>query len=326
MPEVQPESLTPTLPDRWERRGSIPLDGWLERHEFGPLWLAAFGLISAFVLFQVVISPAATVLILMAQGVQPSELFGAFENIIDEHARSLLSANTVGQVLGLALPAYLLARLHSSRPHAFLRLRSADGALVVLAAVGLIALTPAIQWLGTINEQLPLPEFIRQFEQSQLELIERVLSIDTGILFNLVVLAITPALCEELLFRGYVQRQLERGAGVAGGILLSGVVFGLYHLRLTQAVPLCLLGVYLAWLVWRTGSLWPAIVVHFLNNAMAIAIGAYLSGKDDVEMADIETMEMPWYLVASGLVIFLAVVLAIRRRAAAIGPVRPGGR
>lgn len=318
MSEVPTESATPLLPDEWERRGSIPLSGWLERHGFGPLVLAAFGLIAAFVLFQLIISPVATVVLLMAQGVSPTDMLGAFENLIDEHARSLLAANTIGQVLGLALPAYLLARMHSSRPWAFLRFRSGDGAIIVLAIIGLVGLTPAIQWLGTINEQLPLPEFIRSFEQSQMELIERVLSIDTGFFFNLVVLAITPALCEELLFRGYVQRQLERGAGVVGGIVISGIVFGLYHLRLTQAIPLCVLGIYLAWLVWRTGSLWPAIVVHFINNAMSIAIGAYISSREDLNMADVEGMSMPWYLVIAGLAVFLVAITITRRRAEAL--------
>lgn len=312
------ESSEPALHDAWEARAPIRLDGWLERHGIGPLFLAAFGLVAAFVLFQLVISPVATILLLMAQGIPPAEMLGELENLIDEHARSLLTANTIGQVFGLALPAYILARMHSSRPWAFLRFRPGDGAIIVLAVIGLFALTPAIQWLGTVNQQLPLPEFIRNFEQSQMELIERVLSIDTGLFFNLVVLAVTPALCEELLFRGYVQRQLERGAGVAGGILISGIVFGLYHLRLTQAIPLCVLGIYLAWLVWRTGSLWPAIVVHFMNNAMAIAIGAYISGREDLSMADVEAMDMPWYLVAAGLVFFAAAVALMRRRAHAL--------
>lgn len=318
MSEVPPESSTPTLPDAWERRGPIPLNGWLERNEFGPLLLAGFGLIAAFVLFQLVISPVATILLLMGQGVAPEAMLGELESLIDEHARSLLTANTIGQVFGLALPAYLLARMQSSRPSAFLRLRPGDGAIIVLAVVGLVGLTPAIQWLGTINEHVPLPEFIRQFEQSQMELIERVLNIDTGLFFNLVVLAITPALCEELLFRGYVQRQLERGAGVVGGILISGIVFGLYHLRLTQAIPLCVLGIYLAWLVWRTGSLWPAIVVHFMNNAMAIAVAAYISRRADVNMTDLEAMSMPWYLVVAGIAVFVAAVALMRRRVEAL--------
>lgn len=326
MPEGSPESATPILDDRWEQSPPIPLDGWFERHHVGPVFLAIFGLIAAFVLFQLIISPVAMIIIFAAQGIQPAELLGGFETLIEEHARSLLTANTIGQVFGIAVPAYLLARLHSSRPGAFLRFRPGDGVLIVLAVIGLLALTPAIQWLGTVNEQLPLPDFIRQFEQSQLELIERVLNIDTGLAFNLVVLAVTPAFCEEVLFRGYVQRQLERGTGVVAGILISGIVFGLYHLRLTQAIPLCVLGIYLAWLVWRTGSLWPAIVVHFMNNAMAVAVGAYLSRRGDVDLADLEAMEVPWYLVVLGLAVLAAAVAGMRQRVAVLGQKRAAPR
>lgn len=313
MPESPTDANVMTLPDRWERRPPILLDGWLERRGVSPLPMAAVGLVVAFILFQIVISPAVTLLLLLSQGVSPAEMVNAMAVIIEEHARSLLTANTIGQILGLALPAYLLARLHSSRPLAILRVRTTDIALVVIALIGLVALTPVIQWLGSINETIPLPEFIRRFEQSQMELIEQVLRADTGLAFNLVVLAITPAICEELLFRGYVQRQAERGAGVVAGILISGIVFGLYHIRLTQAIPLCVLGVYLAWLTWRTGSLWPAVAVHFTNNAIAVAIGAYVAKRPDFEMEDLESMEIPSYILALGLAIFAVSIVALQR-------------
>lgn len=303
------------MSDSWEPRPPIPLDGPLERHEFSPTFTAVIGLFLAFVLFQIIISPLATLILMMAQGVSPERLMREMEAVFQEHTQTLLVANTVGQILGLALLAYILARLHSSRPAAFLRLRGGDGRLIVLSMVGLAALTPAVQWLGHVNESIPLPDFIRGFEQSQLELIERVLRIETGLLFNLVTLAITPAICEELLFRGYVQRQLERGAGLRTGIILSGVLFGLYHLRLSQALPLIVLGIYLAYLVWRTGSLWPAIAVHFFNNALAVAIGAYVSRRPEIEMADLEGFDVPWYAVAAGIVLFGFVVKGIQARA-----------
>lgn len=313
MPESPTDANVMTLPDRWERHPPILLDGWLERRGVSPLPMAAVGLVAAFILFQIVISPAVTLLLLLSQGVSPAEMVNAMAVIIEEHARSLLTANTIGQILGLALPAYLLARLHSSRPLAILRVRTTDIGLVVIALIGLVALTPVIQWLGSINETIPLPEFIRRFEQSQMELIEQVLRADTGLAFNLVVLAITPAICEELLFRGYVQRQAERGAGIVAGILISGIVFGLYHIRLTQAIPLCVLGVYLAWLTWRTGSLWPAVAVHFTNNAIAVAIGAYVAKRPDFEMEDLESMEIPSYILALGLAIFAVSIVALQR-------------
>ncbi|MEX0746371.1 MAG: type II CAAX endopeptidase family protein [Rhodothermales bacterium] len=315
MSEAIPDHPAPALQDPWEPSPPILLDGWLERNAFAPLFLAFFGLIAAFILFQIIISPVATIVLLLMQGVHPERLLEGFETIIEEHARSLLTANTIGQVLGLALPAYLLARLHTGRPRSYLRIRRSDVSFVGLGFVGVLSITPAIQWLGQVNEHIPLPDFIRKFEESQMALIEKVLLADTGLGFNLLVLAITPALCEELLFRGYIQRQAERGGGIIFGILFSGIVFGLYHLRLSQAIPLCVLGVYLAWLVWRTGSLWPAIVVHFSNNAIAIVTGAYIARRPDMDMADLEAIEIPWYMVAFGLVIFGAIVFGIERTA-----------
>ena len=327
MPEMPADPIVSTLPDPWERRPPILLDGWLERRGFSPLPMAVLGLVLAFILFQIVISPAVTLLLLLAQGISLAEISGAMTVIIEEHARTLLTANTIGQFFGLALPAYVLARLHSTRPLAILRVRVTDVVFVGLGVVGLVALTPVIQWLGSINETLPLPEFVRQFEQSQMELIEQMLSVETGFVFNIIVLAITPAFCEELLFRGYVQRQAERGAGIVAGILISGIVFGLYHLRLTQAIPLCVLGVYLAWLTWRTGSLWPAIAVHFANNTIAIAVGAYVSRQPEIDMDDLEALEIPWYIIGLGLAIFAASVAALQQLARrAVDTSVPSGR
>ena len=315
MPDVpSPDPHADALPDPWED-GRIPLGGWLERQQFPPLLTAIFGLVLAFLLFQVVIAPVAIFALLLAEGVPPDGLMDAAANLLEDHVRTALLANTLGQVLGLALPALLLAWLHTSRPAAFLRLRTLDVRLVALAVLGLLALTPAVQWLASLNELLPLPEWLREFEAYRTEMIAGVLRSDLGVLFSLGVLAVTPAICEELLFRGYAQRQAERGLGAAGGIVFSGVVFGLYHLSLTQALPLALLGVYLAFLAWRTGSLWAPIAAHFTNNALAVALGAYAAARPDVDLSDVETIEIPWYIVALGLVLFALTVLALQRLA-----------
>jgi membrane protease YdiL (CAAX protease family) len=149
---------------------------------------------------------------------------------------------------------------------------------------------------------------------------------DTGLFFNLLVLAVVPALCEELLFRGYAQRQAERALGAAGGLVLAGVVFGLYHLRLSQVVPLSILGIYLGYITWRTGSLWPAVAVHFLNNAFAVAVGAYVARQPDVEPGDLDSVQFPWYFLLAGLLVFVLVVRAMEQQAGRLlsGPTAPG--
>jgi membrane protease YdiL (CAAX protease family) len=169
--------------------------------------------------------------------------------------------------------------------------------------VGVVGLQPVAQWLGQINRQLPLPEVIRALDQSQLELIRQVLESDLGLGFNLIMLALLPGICEELLFRGYAQRQFERAGGATAGVLLSGLLFGMYHIRPSQLLPLAVLGLYMAYLTWRTGSLVPAMLVHFLHNGMAVLAAHYVQGESSYDLGSLEQMPVPWYGVVLGVAI-----------------------
>ena len=302
----------PTLPDAWDTRGGVPLDGVLERHNVSPLLLAFFPVVAFIIFF--LISNFASVGLLLWEGVDFTGGMADFETLIQEHARSLILANTAGQVLGLALPALLLAWLHSSRWGAFLRFRAPDARLLAFAILGWMALLPVVSWVGELNQLLPMPEAVELWDAQQMALVEQVLLGDLTIAFSLVMLAVTPAFCEEILFRGYAQRQAERGMGVAAGILFSGIVFGLFHLRLTQLLPLTLLGIFLAYVAWRTGSLWVPIVIHFLNNGYAVMIGMWARGQEDVSLRSIEQVPIPWYLVLAGAVFFGIVTLAMEHR------------
>jgi len=297
-------STAPTLNDQWGR--PLFLNGPLETSRRSPTALLVMGLLglgAAFILFQVVVSP----ILLFAQ-IGLSE--GGLSNLGDPNAllttytRELIISNSVGQLFGLAVPALLMARLHTRQVTSYVRFRSVDLRLVLLSIVGVLALQPVVQWLAQINKQLPLPETMRMLEQSQLELIQSVLESGLGVEFNLVMLALVPGLCEELLFRGYAQRQFERATGVVGGILLSGILFGLYHLRLSQLLPLALLGIYLAYLTWRTGSLWPAILVHMAHNGIAVLAARYAQQHPSYDLQTLEQASMPWYAVGAGFAIF----------------------
>lgn len=303
-----------TLPDPWERGAPIPLDGLLERHRFGPLLTAFFALLIGLVSYMLIGNVAIIVLLVVA-GVGLEEMLADLPGIMEEQTAVMLSANSIGLVLGLGVVAFLLTRLHTRRVGAFLRLRKPDAPLMILAVVGLVALTPVVQWAGSINQMLPLPEFLQTLEEVQIALIEKVLAGDLSIIFSLTMMAVTPAFCEEFFFRGYVQRHFERGLGVMWGIVITGIVFGFFHLRLTQVLPLSLLGIYLAYLTWRTGSLWVPIVVHFANNALALAMAEFVKSRPDLDLADLEQVQVPWYLVVVGVIFFAGVVYVMRQRA-----------
>jgi sodium transport system permease protein len=85
------------------------------------------------------------------------------------------------------------------------------------------------------------------------------------------VIAVTPAFCEELFFRGFVLSGLRR-LGLWPAILTCALLFGLAHSSVYRLIPTFFIGLLLSWLVWRTGSIWTGIVAHALNNGIAATL------------------------------------------------------
>lgn len=324
-PPPSPVETTPAFVDAWPWAQPARLTGWFERERFSPILTALLVFVTAFILFQVVVSPiviAIGVVIEMTQsGQQTPPDMSTILSMVMENGKLLMTANTVGQIVGFALLALAAARLHTPDVREFLRIRKADVGSLALAAVGWAVLYPAILWTGQLNGMLPLPEWLRTLEQQQVDLLEGLLlgdTLSTGFLF--IALALTPAICEELLFRGYLQRQVERRWGAVTSIVLVGVLFGLYHLRLSQAIPLSLLGIYMGYVVWATGSLWAGFLVHILNNGLAVAATAVAKNDPDLDLEAIESLGVPWYFGIAGLVLCAAVSRAlVARRQSLVG-------
>lgn len=104
------------------------------------------------------------------------------------------------------------------------------------------------------------------------------IGVDEGALLTVAALlfavAIAPVV-EEVFFRGFIFPALRGGIGVWPAAIVSGLLFGAVHFNLIFLAPLALLGTVLALLYQRTGSIWPCVLLHSLNNALAMAL--YLS-------------------------------------------------
>ncbi|MEO1573202.1 MAG: type II CAAX endopeptidase family protein [Bacteroidota bacterium] len=314
---------TAVVRDPWAWAKPVRLTGWLERQDFHPVLLAILVPVVAFFIYQLI--GALAVAAMVIPGAVSDAQSGAAPDVAEvmtqltERADLLLIGNAIGQYLGFGLLVFLFVMLHTRQRAQFAYVRRADTPGLLLAVVGLFVLLPFNTWLAELNNALPLPQTIRDFDQSQMEMIEGLLgNLDISIGLALVLVALTPALCEEYLFRGYMQRQLERRVPILATILIVGVVFGLYHMRLTQALPLSFLGAYLAFAVWATGSLWTGVVLHLINNGLAVLLMDYAKRNPDSQVAALEDATMPWYgaLVSFGL--FVAVVVAMQRRRRAL--------
>ena len=139
---------------------------------------------------------------------------------------------------------------------------------------------PLINWMNELNQHLTLPsalkgieEWMRNAEDRATELTKVFLETTSysGLAVNLFVIALLPAIGEELLFRGAVQRLLiDLTKNKHAGIVLSAIAFSALHMQFYGFVPRMMLGIFFGYVVLWSGSLWPAIMGHFINNATAV--------------------------------------------------------
>ena len=167
---------------------------------------------------------------------------------------------------------------------------------VLLMAVSL----PLVLYTLNINQQLPLPELFKEASAQAEEAIRGLLQMDNGaeLLANIMIVALLPALGEELVFRGVVQQQLMRRISNPWvAILVSAVVFSAAHFQFEGFLPRMLLGFLLGWLYWRTRNFWVPVAGHFFNNGIQV-VGQYLYGKE-LSTVDLEKeVQVPWEFAA----------------------------
>lgn len=99
----------------------------------------------------------------------------------------------------------------------------------------------------------------------------------SGLLLNILVIGVTPAICEEIMFRGVIQRGFER-FGAVKSILITALLFGLIHIDFQKLFGTFFLGALIGFIVYRTNSIYGGMVAHFTNNSVAV-LAMYLSNK-----------------------------------------------
>jgi sodium transport system permease protein len=180
--------------------------------------------------------------------------------------RDLVSGLLASQWLGMLGLVVMLARL-SRRPLAAMIALRRPSARAVVGAV----LIGASAW-GAVAM---LSEWLVPVPQEVLEHLRRALMPEDqsrGLVLNLLLVAATPAVCEEALFRGVVLRGLSTRVAPSAAVLVTGVLFGMFHLDVWRLLPSTVLGILLSWVALETRSLVPSMIIHFLNNAVLVTL------------------------------------------------------
>ena len=232
-------------------------------------------------------------------------------------SRSIIAGLWATEALAIALPAVAIIRGAGVRLAPYLGFRAPSGKALLVAAVAALANQPVVSLLTFAAHALLPGDWVADFDSKQ----QMLNDIFKGQAQAMVVtVAIAAPLGEELFFRGFALPALGRSMKLGWAVVLSGALFSLLHLDPIGFIGLWEIGVLLALLRIWSGSLWPAILAHATNNAIAGA--AFLMGYED------PSAPPPlWFLLLGGALlafgIFLATKVLQRGDPAAAGSEQP---
>ena len=286
---------------------------FVEKNGFSHAFMAIMWVIIAFVGFNLV---GAIVGVVGAFAIAPdiTDIQAIIESVA-ENFNLIFWANTSGQVLVMLLGTLLIVKLSAvkGKRKEFLRLKTSANVWQVtgIAVVLTISVYPLVTFLGWLNSFVPAPAFMVEMQESMMGLITKFLQSENALILGIFHIGIVPAVCEEVMYRGYVQRSFEKNWGIWTAIIVSGFIFGAYHLQINNILPLSFLGIMLAYLTYISDSLIPAIVAHFVNNGGQVIASSFYPAM--LEESITPETEMPWGLIIVSIIISSGIVYILHR-------------
>ena len=183
------------------------------------------------------------------------------------------------------VPANAYSHLFSDNTFVFFEFKKPNLVFLFFAALLWLFTLPIISFLADINNKIAFPTSFAGLENSfrlaeaRAENATRFLLNITslsGLMVNLLVIAVVAAIAEELIFRGIIQKLLfEQSKNIHLAIWLTALVFSLFHLQFFAIIPRIVLGAALGYTFYWSKSIWVPIFFHFINNA-SIVLAIYL--------------------------------------------------
>ncbi len=177
---------------------------------------------------------------------------------------------------------------------------------LLLGSMLILAAFPLAQFAYWLNMKIPMPSLLVEMEQGTAEMVKNLLLVDQPheLWFNLFIIAVIPAIGEELIFRGIIQKKiLEQFKKPHIAIWVAALIFSAIHMQFQGFLSRMLLGGILGYLYHWTGNLWVPIIAHLVNNGVQI-VGQYFfqKGMIDIDL-DSSMIEVNWPITAIAFVL-----------------------
>ena len=227
-------------------------------------------------------------------------------------ALAVLKIIQICQGIGMFIvPGFVVAIYFSAKPLHYLGFNRINFNLGILAALTVVIAFPVINLLASLNELVSMPQWMIDMEQKAQVLTKAFMTVDSfgGVLLNIFMIAVLPAIGEEIIFRGIFQKLFTEITGkVIWGIIISAFLFSSMHFQFQGFLPRFALGVLFSYFYLWSGSIWLPIIAHFINNSIAI-IGYTLIYKGNLpaEAENVGGLSVMWPLgiMSLGLVLIL---------------------
>lgn len=244
---------------------------------------------------------------------------------------ALLLYQGMTHFFGFTVGVLALLKILKNYPANYLSPRpEVPSGLLLLSGLLIIFIMPANSWLIEGNANFDFPDFLKGFELQAKETEERLKVLTQyltqfnsvgALLMGLLIIAVIPAIGEELVFRGVLQQELSRWfKNPHVGIWVAGFIFGAIHLQFYGFLPRMALGVVLGYLYYWSGNIWVPIVGHFMNNGFTVFM-LYLQQRGTIAL-DIESTDATtWPISLFSLVLSLGILYILRNAFQKLPPV-----
>lgn len=133
-------------------------------------------------------------------------------------------------------------------------------------------------WMGgfvliNLITQITLYLFPQNMEVA--EALTDAIIIKDNLVLNLAIVALMPAICEEIFFRGFIFTSFKVKSSSKIAIITSGILFGFMHMDFLRIIPTSILGIIFAYTVYKSESIFIAMILHFINNSIAVLVSHY---------------------------------------------------